>query len=236
MRQRNSGKSEEVHAVQRIDLRGYKKDLRDFYKNIRKTMPLEEKTKADAQIARRFCSLYQYKRAKTLLCYVSTPIEVDTLGIIRQAWQDGKQVAVPRCVDDTRRMEFFLIRSMEDLERRTFGVLEPVPERCRQLRDFRKSICIVPALAYDQDGFRLGYGGGYYDRFLSSYPGVKVGIVYHSCIRSRLPRGRFDVPVHLIVTQRYLRSVSQKPCSGSRPGPKPDAPAAKHLENRERKK
>lgn len=84
------------------------------------------------QITDRICSLYQYREAQTLLCYVSKPIEVDTIPLIQRALADGKQVACPRCVEGTRQMEFYRIHSLDDLEKRTFGVLEP---RCRGVRN-----------------------------------------------------------------------------------------------------
>mgnify|MGYP003377240024 CR=1 FL=1 len=93
---------------------------------------------------------------------------------------------------------------VDDLEKRTFGVLEPVPERCALITDFSKSICVVPALLYDLSGYRIGYGGGYYDRFLAHYPGYKVGVTYVKCIRRRILHGRYDVPVSALVTERYV--------------------------------
>lgn len=193
--------------MQQIDLRAYKAQLRRASKDYRRTMSPAFKSECDRRIRRRFQRLYQYPKAKTILCYVSKEIEVDTIGIITDALSAGKQVAVPRCIEGTRQMEFYLIHSMEDMERGTFGVLEPIVSRCKRLDDFSRSICVVPALGYDWDGYRLGYGCGYYDRFLSGYKGLKVGIVYAGCVRQKLPRGKFDVPVNLLLTEKYLRSV-----------------------------
>ena len=103
------------------DIRPVKAGLRDMYKALRRAMPLEVKQQHDAAIARRVTSLWQYKRNDTLLAYVSTAIEVDTLAIMRQAWADGKKVAVPRCVPGTRDMEFYYISSIEELRPGTFG-------------------------------------------------------------------------------------------------------------------
>ena len=193
--------------MQQVDLRSYKQQLRADSKAYRQSMKPQDKAERDARIRRRLQKMYQYPHARTILCYVSKEIEVDTFGIIEGALAAGKQVAVPRCIDGTRLMEFFLIRSMEDLEKGTFGVLEPIVEKCRKLTDFNRSICIVPALGYDLEGFRLGYGGGYYDRFLSGYKGVKVGAIYAGCVQQKLPRGKFDVPVDVLLTENYLRTI-----------------------------
>ena len=87
--------------------------------------------------------LKQYQACQTLLTFVSTDIEVDTRGLIGQALRDGKRVAVPYCVDGTRQMDFYYIQSMKDLAPRTFGVLEPLVERCQKWSDDQNSICPV---------------------------------------------------------------------------------------------
>lgn len=192
------------------DIRPIKNKLREDCKAWRRDLPPAEKAAMDEIITRRVTSLWQYKEADLLLTYVSTAIEVDTLAIIRQALADGKRVAVPRCVPGTRLMEFYLIDSLEELESGTFGVLEPQPRPERLLTDFEKGLCLVPALCYDWKGYRLGYGKGYYDRFLANFGGHMVGICYSHCIRHSLPHGRYDRPVELLVTERYLRRTERK--------------------------
>ncbi len=190
------------------DIRPVKAGLRERYKTFRRELPPEKKARLDQMIASRVTSLWQYKRNRLLLIYVSTAIEVDTYRIMEQAWADGKRVAVPRCVPGTRNMEFYYINSLGDLEPGTFGVLEPRPDRSRLLTDFQSGLCIVPALSYDWHGYRLGYGKGYYDRFLARFGGQMIGICYSECVQKRLPHGRFDRPVELLVTERYLRRTA----------------------------
>ena len=106
-------------------------------------------------------------------------------------------------------MEFYYIRGLEELEPGTFGVLEPVPGRSVRMTDFSSGLCLVPALCYDWRGYRLGYGKGYYDRFLAGFGGHMIGVCYSDCIRRKLPHGRFDRPVELLVTDRYLRRTAR---------------------------
>ena len=200
--------------MRKVDIRAYKNSLRDKAKAMRRSMDPEAKAQMDRQITDRICSLYQYREARTLLCYVSKPIEVDTIPLIRRALEDGKQVACPRCVEGTRQMEFYLIRSLDDLEKRTFGVLEPKVPGCELLTDFTGSLCIVPALMYDLKGYRLGYGGGYYDRFLSGYDGYKIGITYRRNILRFLHYGRYDIPVDMIVTESFFRLTDRSRIHG----------------------
>ena len=100
--------------MRKVDIRAYKNSLRDKAKAMRRGMDPEEKAQMDRQITDRICSLYQYREAQTLLCYVSKPIEVDTIPLIQRALADGKQVACPRCVEGTRQMEFYRIHSLDD--------------------------------------------------------------------------------------------------------------------------
>lgn len=185
------------------EIRAQKARLRDEYRAKRAALPVQEKERRDERIARAVCSLEQYRRNDRILTYVSMPLEVDTRRIIRQALQDGKRVAVPRCVPQTRDMEFYEIRSLEDLARGTFGVEEPLPKPENLVKDLKQGLCVVPALCYDRDGYRLGYGKGYYDRFLARFGGDVIGIGYHDERLPLLPRDRFDRAVRLVVTDSW---------------------------------
>ncbi|MBQ8683343.1 MAG: 5-formyltetrahydrofolate cyclo-ligase [Clostridia bacterium] len=192
------------------DIRPIKTELRQKYRSLRQAMPQEIKDQRDEAIAVQVRQLWQYQRNEVLLVYVSTAIEVDTHRIIRQALADGKRVAVPRCVPDTRNMEFYYIHSMEELEPGAFGVLEPHPDEAHLYHESDGGLCIVPAFSYDWQGFRLGYGKGYYDRFLSRFEGNMVGICYSDCVQRTLPHGRYDRPVELLVTEKYLRRTVRR--------------------------
>ena len=135
--------------------------LREKYRDIRRSLSPDEKLETDAQIRQRLMKLYQYKNARVVMTYVSKGNETDTLELIRAALLDGKQVSVPRCVEGSYEMRFYYINSLQQLEKSSFGVYEPVEELCKLQKNFRNSICIVPGLAFDSRGFRLGYGKGY---------------------------------------------------------------------------
>ena len=183
-------------------------------RKIRREMPPDVIREKNDQIFRRLVATQQYRRAKTVVLYVSKELEVDTRRLIKRAWKDGKRVAAPRCVENTRLMNMHLIRSMDDLQEGALGILEP-NENLPILHDTRDAICIVPAFCNDFRGYRVGYGGGYYDRYLSSFSGAKIGVNFSDCVRPRLISGRYDVPVDLLVTDRYIRRCTQQK-SGSR--------------------
>ncbi|MGN0642662.1 MAG: 5-formyltetrahydrofolate cyclo-ligase [Huintestinicola sp.] len=191
------------------DIREYKKALRAKFKDIRRNMMPEEKAAKDKMIFDRIVKSNAYKQASVVLTYVSTDIEVDTTALIRQAVADKKRVAVPRCIEGTRDMDFYFITSLDDLEPGSFSVLEPVVSKCVKAYAFETALCIVPGLSFDMTGYRLGYGKGYYDRFLSAHPKLyKMGICYCSCTVNELLHGRFDVRSDAVVTEKYIRRVN----------------------------
>lgn len=189
------------------DIRPIKKALREKYRGIRSELSATEKEKNDAEIFNRLISFDKYIQSSTLLCFVSTDIEVDTKRLIQHALDNQKTVALPRCLDKNGNMDFFVIKSFDDLEQAFFGLLEP-KKSCERLVDYSNSACILPGFAFDRQGFRIGYGKGYYDRFLKSYIGVKIGVCYNCCMANELPHGRFDIAADYIVTGKYILTVS----------------------------
>ncbi len=189
------------------DIRPLKQKLRAESKLYRNELSNNEKAELDSKISDRLFNTWQYKNCEVLLTYVSTEIEVDTREIISRALADGKRVAVPRCIDNTRFMDFYFIKDFDDLEGGYMGVLEPIPEKCEKMTDFSEGLCIVPALMFDLYGYRLGYGKGYYDRFLSNFCGETLGICYNRCVKEKLPHGKFDKCVEKIITQSRIITV-----------------------------
>lgn len=192
------------------NIKEIKTGLRSKYRRLREDLSEEEKRSLDSEIQSRLLSLREYSQADTVFTYISKELEVDTLAVVRAAWANQKRVAVPRCIPGTRDMEFYYIRSWQDLEPASFGVMEPVVERCERVEDESKGFCLVPGFSFDVQGFRLGYGGGYYDRFLSRFGGFTVGICYSFCVQWNLPHGYYDRSVDLLVTEKYVRRTSAK--------------------------
>ncbi len=191
-----------------VDIRSYKQEIRAAARQRRALIPAEQRKEMDAQIADNVRRLYQYKSAKTVLIYVSTAIEIDTIKIIENAWADGKKVAVPRCIPGTRGMEFHYINSMSELSPGSFSVLEP-DAQSPIVTDFTGCLMILPAITVDSEGYRLGYGKGYYDRYMSQFNGFSAVLCYSSELVSRLYRGRFDRPSSAIITEKRIKTCKR---------------------------
>ncbi len=179
-----------------------KSQLRREYRARRAALSATEKQRLDAQIASEFLKLSEYQNANTILFYLSLPQEIDTTPLLLKAWADGKRTAVPRCISGTSDMEYYLIRSMDDVSIGSFSIREPVPARCEKLSGFpADTLCIVPGFCFSKHHYRVGYGGGYYDRFLADYTGLSAGLCYHDFLRESLPTDTFDVPVDILLTE-----------------------------------
>lgn len=187
-----------------VNVKEEKRRLRRKYKKLRAECPPDIKEKLDRGLTERVLTLPEYEQAQTLFIFVSTPIECDTSRIIGDAFKKGKRVCVPRCVDKSGRLEFYHIRSTDDLTCGMFSLLEPDPAKCERVTDFSKGLCIVPGLCFDLEGFRVGFGKGYYDRFLNSFGGVTAGICYSKYTVKQLPRGAHDRHTDILITERFV--------------------------------
>ena len=161
------------------------------------------KANLDKKIQNKLLNLFVVREADVVLTYVSTPIEVKTLDFITALLEQGKKVAVPKCLNDKGDMDFFLINSLDELEDGFFGVREPNPETAEKALTTEKTVCVVPAFLFDAKGYRLGY-----DRFLSKFSGKTVGICYEENICDSLMHGKYDRPVALIVTEKRIVDLS----------------------------
>jgi len=147
-------------------------------------------------------SLSLWREAEVVYTYLSIKDEVDTRQIVRQAWAAGKRVVAPRMAGE-RGMRWFEIDSFEGLETVPFGVEEPSPDRCREVsaNGTPGSVALVPGLAFDVAGYRMGYGGGYYDDFLSRFEGISVGLCRRVELVDEIPfLEAHDLAVDLVIT------------------------------------
>ncbi|MCR5485831.1 MAG: 5-formyltetrahydrofolate cyclo-ligase [Clostridiales bacterium] len=191
-----------------MNLKDIKSEIRSAHKELRKNIPENEKREMDIKIADRVISLWTFREAETVLCYVSKDIEVGTKDIIVSAWNMGKRVAVPKCEDGTRNMDFYYISSFDELKKGSYGLMEPDSEKCERVSGGGNKVCIVPAITYDLYGFRLGFGKGYYDRFLSTFEGKTIGVCYSADIENELPHGKFDRTADIVVTEKKVYIIS----------------------------
>lgn len=180
-----------------------KKRIRDEILQKRLSLTEEERQAADAAMCRRLVSLASFRFAETLLMYAPIKGEPDLLGVCEAALRTGKRIAFPKCDPTTCTMTYYYVSSLADLTPGAYGILEPSTALEPYLPSMQKhDVCLVPAVCFDRHGYRVGYGKGYYDRFLSKFGGSTIGFTLHRFLFDSLPRGRYDRTVHLILTER----------------------------------
>ena len=191
-----------------------KASLRRYFSDLRRGLTPDERHAAEAAICDRLFSLPAWREAVTVCGYISVRGELNTRPILERAAAEGKTIALPVTVTSARegRMVFRALPN-GDFDRLTparFGIPEP-DESCPALThaDLTRALILVPALAFDEAGYRLGWGGGYYDRFLDSLstagvPVTAAGLAFSVCRTPILPREPHDRPVDIIIDERSV--------------------------------
>jgi 5-formyltetrahydrofolate cyclo-ligase len=177
-----------------------KKNLRTYILNDLKKLTKQEYEQFSYEIS---CELTQHKiwqQANTIGITISRPPEVDTYQIIRKAWEQNKKVVVPKCHPKSREMTFHELNNFTQLESVYYGLLEPIEAATRWVPKDEIDLLIVPGLAYDPNGYRLGFGGGYYDRFLVNFKGDTVSLAFPIQLVDKLPIEIHDIAVKYLIS------------------------------------
>ena len=179
-----------------------KKEIRAEVKKRRREADEETLHEKSLQILERFRQLSAYKDASLLLAYVDAKREAETRLLMRCAWDDGKKVAAPR-VDGDGIMHFYYLRSLKDLEPGAFGIMEPRAD-CR-ICEPEEGLLLMPGVAFVEQGHRVGYGGGYYDRYLEKHPHlIHIALAFEFQIFPEVPSEKHDICPDLIVTENRI--------------------------------
>ena len=173
-----------------------KKALRAEIRAKKRAMTAQEIEEKSAALAIAFYETAEYKNAKTIYGYLPYNQEVRTVPILEQALRDGKQVAVPKVFGDT--MRFILLPDLSRVAAGYAGIPEPVDDGPEAADPH--ALVLMPGLAFDREGHRIGYGGGFYDRFLAEEPEhPTVALCYSFQLFPHLDVEAFDVPVDLVL-------------------------------------
>ncbi|MDG3074256.1 5-formyltetrahydrofolate cyclo-ligase [Bacillus halotolerans] len=166
----------------------------------------EELSKKTARINEHLFSLQGWQNASTIAVTISRGLEVPTRPIIEKAWGEGKEVCIPKCDPDTKRMQFRTFQADDQLETVYAGLQEPMIEKTNEVIQSQIDLMIVPGVCFDADGYRIGFGGGYYDRYLSDYKGNTVSLLLECQLYDHVPHLSHDIPVQMLVTEDRIIS------------------------------
>lgn len=175
-----------------------KKAIRKEIAQLVKAMDPQEKKVSDAKILHQVLGHPLFQEAKVLFCFVSTEREINTHPIIQEALAQKKIVCVPKCFAYGV-MKAYAIQSMDDLEPGKYGILEPKMET--EITPEKIDLAIIPCCAATTDGKRLGYGGGFYDRYLANTSFKKMVLCRQICMKADLPTEATDIKMDLLVQE-----------------------------------
>lgn len=170
-----------------------KEFLRKKYKEKRDN--IKNKVTKDNLIYQKVINNKDILSSKTLLIYISINSEVDTTKIIN-CFLNTKNIAVPKIIDNN--MYFCYVTNLNDLTPGKYNIPEPTNENI--VTDFDNAICIVPGICYDKKNYRVGYGKGYYDRFLSKNKIKTIGLCYKECMIEKIDNDKYDYKIDEVIT------------------------------------
>ncbi len=187
----------------RIDIAAEKERLRRRILQLRDQQTRVEKENKSLRITQTVTGLPEYRKARIIASYVDKGSEVRTQPIIRKALASRKRVLVPIVDKESRSLLYSEIKGLHELAPGAFDILEPKREHWR-LKDLETAgVVFVPGISWDLDGYRLGWGKGYFDTVLKLLPdkSAAVGLAFDLQVVDRVPRAQFDLPVDLVVTE-----------------------------------
>ncbi len=173
-----------------------KQELRAWVRQKKRAMTAEEIEAKSAALAEKFCETDFYRNAKTIYGYLPYNQEVRTVPLLERAIADGKRVAVPKVYGEE--MRFIWMEDLNKVEKGYAGIPEPVADG--PVAEDETALVLMPGLAFDPQGHRIGYGGGFYDKFLASEPGhPTVALCYDFQMLPHLETEEFDMPVDCVL-------------------------------------
>ncbi len=194
--------------TKKVSLRDEKNALRRTFSSRRAAIEDTYHREASEKIADIFFESEIYKNAETVLLYLSINREVRTRAMVDRILSDGKRLALPVCFDNGH-MTFRYITDKNQLVKGKFSAPEPC-EKCEEYKGNTPTVCVIPALAFDRHGYRLGYGKGYYDRYLSRFNTVRIGFSFEELFVEELPHGRYDAACDAVITEKGVYYTGEK--------------------------
>ncbi|MCZ0754619.1 5-formyltetrahydrofolate cyclo-ligase [Anoxybacillus sp. J5B_2022] len=181
-----------------------KQRIREQMKARLHELTVEEKRAYEEQMVRNLYALPLWQEAQTVALTIAKRHEINTIPMIENAWQTGKTVCVPKCDPATKTMTFRAIRSFAQLETVYFGLQEPIEALTDEVKPAAIDLMVVPGICFSKDGYRIGYGGGYYDRYLQQVKKPTISLAYAFQVVDHLPTEPHDLPVDIIITNEKV--------------------------------
>lgn len=191
-----------------------KKELRSYFLDQRNTIPEALREELSALICNNIVSSIEWKEYNSIMLYIPFKSEVNICPLIELAWREGKKVFLPKIDIQLNVIVPVEYNRLSNLIKGPFGIMEPQPEVNYHSEPIEfKALCLVPLLACDSDGYRLGYGGGYYDKFFALYSNLfRCGIGFSfQKYRNDLPREHHDIALMAFCSEEKMEYIQKRP-------------------------
>ena len=183
-----------------------KKSARKYFLEKRLSLSEDYRAQSSRILCEKITDLEEFLAADLILIYAPSRNEPNLTPLVETATKAGKKIAFPISVTEDCTLLFREISSISELRAGAYCIPEP-PLSAPIPNITEKSLCIVPGLAFDKKGFRIGYGKGYYDRFLAHFSGISLGAVFNSLVCEKLPTDSTDIPVNIIITETGVTRI-----------------------------
>jgi 5-formyltetrahydrofolate cyclo-ligase len=181
-----------------------KSQLRKQCRAVRKSLGSEKRAQASLSICECIERWTVFQQSHTILTYMPIKSELDLTPLLER--HPHKRWGLPRILPEEDNRMVFHVFDPRRLVPHPFGMAEPAPD-CPVIAPEEIELALVPGLAFDRAGFRLGYGGGYYDRFLKNFKGVSAGVVFYELLLEKIPHGAHDIPMRWVITENGLFAI-----------------------------
>lgn len=182
-----------------IELVDSKKRLRKKVLAKLNALSIQQRAKINQDLHEQLFQRPEWKRASTIGVTINFEYEWDTWTIIEQAWREHKKVVVPKCNPTDKSMTFYQIQTKDDLAVQYYNLMEPIEARTNSVNKKLIDLLIVPGVVFDDHHYRIGHGGGYYDRFLTDFSGDTISLVWQGQMIAKIMTESFDQPIKQLI-------------------------------------
>ncbi|WNF37765.1 5-formyltetrahydrofolate cyclo-ligase [Bacillaceae bacterium IKA-2] len=162
-----------------------------------------------SEIKNKLLQSKEWDEATTIGITIATKREIDTIPIIEAGWKQGKQIVVPKCFPKEKKLNFYQINSFLEVEDSFYSLKEPITTLTPFVNKEQIDLVIVPGLIFDKEGYRIGFGGGYYDRYLNGYHNDTIALAFDFQLVDEVPKEAYDIPVRKIITNTSKEDVQE---------------------------
>lgn len=172
-------------------------------------LSMNRKTKIELKQQEQLFSSPLWSASRRIGITISTTDEWNTYPIIEKAWSQGKKVASPKCIAKTKEMDFYEWNGFDRIQTGYAGIMEPLPREADLIEASQIDLLIVPGVVFDFNGYRIGFGGGYYDRMLATFAGRTLSICSEMQLVDQVPKESFDLPVQMMITEKRIIDTTE---------------------------